>query len=488
MSRSDALGARDTRPSRGSRSRRASRPAAAGADAPGVAVRVAAVQVLEQLLGGGGSLTRLLPAAQAALPEGERALLQAYAFGLARWSVQLEALLAGLLERPLKRKDRDLHLLLQLGLFQLLHTRTPEHVAVDATVAATRALDKPWARGLVNAVLRNALRRREALLAGLDEDARLAHPDWLLDALRADWPERWREIAAANNAQAPMTLRVNLAATTRAAYRERLAEAELAATVHAAAPGALVLERAVPVGALPGFARGLVSVQDAAAQLAVGYLVDAVPAGARLLDACAAPGGKTAQALESGHFGDVVALDRDPARLERVGETLARLGLDGAREGERGADRGDGKWGEGGERDGGPDDDRGGRVTLRVADAADTDAWWDGTAFGAVLLDAPCTGTGVIRRHPDIKLLRRAGDVAALAAEQSRLLDALWATLAPGGSLLYATCSMLRAEGEEQVQAFLARRPDAALAHERRVTVGEDGMDGFYHARLERRG
>jgi len=440
---------------------RRSRPPAARV-VPGVDVRVAAVRVIEALLGGGGSLTRLLPPAQAALPEADRALLQAFAFGLARWSVRLDALLDELMERPLKKKDVDVHLLLQLGLFQLLHTRTADHAAVDATVAATRALDKPWARGLVNAVLRNALRRREALLAGLDEGARLAHPAWLLEALVRDWPERWREIAAANNEQAPMVLRVNLAKGSREAYGERLVAADLAAAALDASPAALALERAVPVGALPGFEDGLVSVQDAAAQLAVGFLIDAVAPGVRLLDACAAPGGKTAQALESGHFGEVVALDHDAERLGRVRETLARLGLHG-------------------------------RVTLASADAADTDAWWDGEPFDAVLLDAPCTGTGVIRRHPDIKLLRRAEDVVALAAEQRRLLEALWPTLAPGGSLLYATCSVLRAEGETRIADFVGRHADATLAHERRVLPGEGagpdgrgGMDGFYHARLVR--
>ena len=460
-----------------------------GAPGAAVAVRVAAVRVLERLLDGGGSLTRLVPEAQAALPSGDRALLQAYAFGLARWAPQLQGVLDALMERPLKAKDVDVRLLLQLGLFQLLHTRTPPHAAVDATVAATRALEKPWAKGLVNGVLRNAIRQRDALLDGLDESARLAHPSWLLERLRTDWPGRWREIAEANNRQAPMVLRVNLARGSRDDYRDRLAAAgHVARPVVADAPragaldvgtpendasperrsddaraadelpAALVLDAPLAVGALPGFEDGAVSVQDGAAQLAVGFLIEAVPVGTRLLDACAAPGGKTAQALESGHFGEVVALDRDAARLERVAETLARLGFDG--------------------------------VPLRSADAADTGRWWDGTPFGAVLLDAPCTGTGVVRRHPDIKLLRRASDVAALVAEQSRLLDALWPTLAPNGALLYATCSVLRAEGEGQVAAFLARRPDAALAHERRVLPGENGgsMDGFYHALLVRVG
>jgi len=423
----------------------------------GVAVRVAAVRVIEQLLDRGGSLTRLVPEAQSTLPPADRALLQAYAFGLARWSGQLQGVLDALMERPLKAKDTDVRLLIQLGLFQLLHTRTPPHAAVDATVAATRALDKPWARGLVNAVLRNAIRRRDALLDGLDETARLAHPPWLLKRLVADWPNRWQEIVAANNLQAPMTLRVNLARVTRVDYLRRLSEAGREAAPVDALPAALVLETPVPVDVLPGFAAGDVSVQDAGAQLAVAFLIEATAAGGRLLDACAAPGGKTAQALESGHFGEVVAIDRDAERLERVRETLVRVGVEG--------------------------------TSLHAVDAADTAAWWDGTPFEAVLIDAPCTATGVIRRHPDIKLLRRATDVAALVAEQARLLDALWPTLGPGGALLYATCSVLREEGESQIAAFLARRSGVTLVHERRVLPGEGAsMDGFYHALLVRGG
>ena len=424
-------------------------------------MRVAAVRLIERMLDGGGSLTRLIPEAQATLPPAERSLLQAYAFGLARWSGQLSAVLATLLERPLKSRDRDVELLLCLGLFQLLHTRTPPHAAVDATVEAARALDKPWARGLVNGVLRTALRRGDALLEPLEEDARLSHPLWLLDRLREDWPERWRELAEAGNRQAPMTLRVNLARGGVSDCREALAAEGLAAVPlepapPARAPAALVLERPVAVATLPGFEAGRLSVQDGAAQLAVEFLIEATRAGGRLLDACAAPGGKAAQALESGHFGALVALDKDAERLERVRETLARLGLD---------------------------EDA---VTLAARDATDTAAWWDGEPFDAVLLDAPCTGTGVIRRHPDIKLLRRESDVVALVAEQGRLLDALWSTLRPGGAMLYATCSVLRAEGETQMAAFLSRQPDATLRLERRVLTGESGMDGFYHALLER--
>lgn len=434
--------------------KRATQGAAGTRAAAAVEVRVAAIRLLETLLDGGGSLTRLLPVAQAALPMADRALLQSYAYGLARWSGQLDTVLAVLLERPLKARDRDLQLLLQLGLFQLLHTRTPTHAAVDSSVATAVALDKPWARGLVNGVLRNADRRRGELLATLDPRAELSHPDWLLDALQDDWPEDWRAIARANNERAPMVLRVNLAKNDREHYQRLLAAADLIAKPLGDAPAALVLDAAVPVESLPGFDDGLVSVQDGAAQLAIGLLINAVAPGARLLDACAAPGGKTAQAIESGHFGDIIALDHDAGRLARAADTLARLELSE-------------------------------RAELLVADAGDPDAWWNGQAFEAILIDAPCTATGVIRRHPDIKLLRRARDVDALVDEQRRLLETLWPLLAPGGAMLYATCSTLRAEGERQIHAFLDRHADATRVHEERLLPGA-ARDGFYHALLVR--
>ena len=289
--------------------------------------------------------------------------------------------------------------------------------------------------------------------------------------LAADWPDAWRALTRADDERAPMTLRV---AGDREAYRARLAESGIAASPGARAPTALLLDAPVPVERLPGFERGEASVQDESAQLAAGLLAAAVPAGTRLLDACAAPGGKTAHALQSGHFGEITALDADAERLERVGATLARIGR--------------------------PDAAR-----LIAADAAEPDAWWDGTPFGAILLDAPCSGTGVVRRHPDIKLLRRDADIDALVALQARLLDALWGTLAPGGHLLYATCSVLADENERQAAAFLGRTPDAtsvALPPEAgtsrplgdgaapggQIMTGDRGSDGFWYALLRRDG
>lgn len=424
----------------------------------GSSLRLNCVRLLQQLQSGGGSLTRLLPAAQARLAEREQAQFQAWAYGFVRHSGELAGIVDRLLDKPLKTKDSDVYLLMQLGVFQLRHTPLSAHAAVDETVKVVRQLKKPWARGLVNAVLRNFQRREEALLADLSDVERLSHPSWLVERLQRDWPEHWQSICEQNNRQGPMTLRVNRRHANRSEYRQRLIEHDLAASEHALARDALILETAVPVGRLPGFHSGDVSVQDAAAQLAAGYLQRHVESGGHLLDACAAPGGKTAHALESAHFSRVVALDHDADRLLRVGETLQRLGLESA-------------------------------CHLQAADAAQLDDWWDGNPFDAVLLDAPCSGTGVIRRHPDIKWLRRDSDMATLCDVQALLLDRLWQTVKPGGLLLYATCSVLKCENEQQVEAFLARTADARpLEDHRQIFPGDQGMDGFFYAPLRKQG
>lgn len=426
--------------------------------------RVAAVRVMQGLLDGGGSLTRRLPPALAALAPRDRPRCQAFCYGLARWHLQLSPLAASLMKAPLKKKDQDLAWLIELGLYQLLHADVPAGLVVDETVEASATLGKGWARGLVNAVLRRVLRERQALLSALQPAARVAHPDWLFERLHTDWPEHVSTLIDANNRQAPMTLRV--APGTASAYQAELLEQSIESQRLNGAEDALQLVAAVPVERLPGFGQGRVSVQDVSAQHAVALLQAAVPAGGRLLDACAAPGGKTGHAAQTGHFAGIVALDVDAERLQRVRETLTRLDV---------ADR----------------------VQLRHSDACDTKRWWDGQPFDAVLLDAPCSGTGVLRRHPDIKLLRRASDIAPLCAQQARLLDACWSVLAPGGTLLYATCSVLTDENEAQVEAFLSRTPDARaddlpdeLGLARRVgrqrLPGTHDGDGFWYARLAR--
>ncbi len=338
------------------------------------------------------------------------------------------------------------------------------HTLVSQAVEAAKRRARASA-GFVNAVLRRFLRERGALLAAVSHDpvAQWNHPAWWIARLRRDWPDDWQGLLAAARQRAPMTLRVNARHGTVDGYLARLAAAGLAARAVwlPAAPGVrgIALDTPCPVQRLPGFADGDVSVQDIAAQQAAPLLLAGVAPGARVLDACAAPGGKTAHLLELAEL-ELLALDADPQRLARVGETLQRLGLGAA---------------------------------LRAADARQPSAWWDGRPFDAILLDAPCTASGIVRRHPDVPWLRRESDIAALAATQAALLDALWPLLAPGGRLLYATCSVFPAEGRAQIDAFLQRTADARLrpspGHLLPLADNADEpppADGFFYALLER--
>ena len=426
--------------------------------------RAAAARAIAAVVHHGRSLDDAL-AAPEALPADprDRGLARAIAFGALRRYPELALYRDRLLSKPLRRKEADVDGLLLAGLYQIAHLRIPDHAAVAATVAAVKPLKQPRARGLVNAVLRRFQRERTELeaAAAADREAAACHPAWLLDRIETDWGDRAGEVIAANNTPAPMTLRVNRQRTDREACMEELTAADLPATPHPHAADAVVLEQAVEVTELPGFAEGRVSVQDAAPQLAAD-LVDPQP-GQRILDACAAPGGKTAHLLERCPEAEVVALDQHAERLERVPEGLARLGL---------------------------------TAETRVGDGAAPDEWWDGTPFDTILVDAPCSGTGVIRRHPDIKLLRREGDIPALAARQHNLLTALWRLLRPGGRLVYATCSIVTEENAGGVAAFLAAHPGAreatpwaawgeAAGAGRRIRPGEADMDGFYYAVIE---
>ena len=373
---------------------------------------------------------RSLNEALADCPPPARPGTQALAFHALRWLGAAEVVRRRLAP---KTPAPDVDALLLTALALLWPPGEPpyaDHTLVDQAVsAATQRFAR--AAGFVNAVLRRFVREREAVVAQALADplARFNHPAWWLERLRADWPERWQAIADADNRHPPMTLRVNARKSTAADYVAELAAAGIEATLLDGAAVALV--RPVPVTQLPGFAAGLVSVQDAAAQRAAPLLLGRpLAAGARVLDACAAPGGKTAHLLELADL-EVLAIDSDAGRLTRVDATLARLGL---------------------------------RAETRVADAGEPAAWWDGRAFEAILLDAPCSASGIVRRHPDVRWLRRAGDLATLAATQARMLDALWPLLAPGGRLLYCTCSVFTAEGQAQIDAFLQRRSDAALA------------------------
>ncbi|KAB8175725.1 16S rRNA (cytosine(967)-C(5))-methyltransferase RsmB, partial [Lysobacter maris] len=389
----------------------------------------------------------------------DRALVETLCFAVLRQPGRYAAALAAWMPKPPGRRDGELRALLYLGFAQLDPLRLPAHAALAATVEATRLLGRRHQAGLVNALLRRA--QRDGLPAGDPADD---WPQWLRSRIREDWPEQAAVVFAASVAEPPLWLRVNRRRGSRDAYIERLREAGIAATASADAADALRLEASMPVAALPGFADGAVSVQDLSAQCVAGLL--APTAGDRVLDACAAPGGKTAHLLESEPSLRVTALDVDQRRLARVRDTLQRLHPDL-------------------------------EARLLAADATAVADWWDGQAFDAILLDAPCSATGIVRRQPDVRLHRRASDVEALVALQARLLDALWTTLRPGGALVYATCSILKAENADQVEAFLARTADASAeplpaalgeisGPGRQRLPGEGGGDGFFYARLRK--
>jgi len=421
-----------------------------------------AARTLVRVVSEGGSLTEALEETLAQIPQdNDRAFVQALCFGVLRWYWRLDFLLDQLTTKPIR--DEEIRMLALLGLFQLEYTRVKPYAAVAETVAAAHG--KSWAKPLLNGVLRSYQRERERLLtlADADEAAAFAHPPWLIEQIRRDWPEDFAAILNRGNQQAPLVLRVNRLKCERTRYVELLAAAGIAARACNFAESAVVLETPVAVERLPGFADGWVSVQDAAAQLAFGLLDP--KAGQRVLDVCAAPGGKTAHILEAcPQAKEVVALDIVPQRVAKIHENLSRAGL---------------------------------KATVLTGDAAEPAGWWDGRPFDRILLDAPCSATGVIRRHPDIKLLRKPGDIPQLQAMQRRILEAVWPLLAEGGVLLYATCSILRQENEAQIADFLRNHPEAkevpiaadwgrAVTFGRQILPDEDGMDGFYYARLSK--
>ena len=387
-----------------------------------------------------------------------RGAVQDLAYGTLRFLGRLEALLDALLKKPLE--DARLRALLLVALYQLDRTRAAPHAIVDHAVRACGALGLGSAKGLANAVLRGFLRRRAELDArvGRIATARYSHPQWWIDRLRAQYPGNYERMLEAGNSKPPLTLRVNRRRTDVAGYLELLERDGLEG--ERCGESAVVLRKAVPAARIPGLAAGRVSVQDAGAQLAA-PLLD-LASGQRVLDACAAPGGKAGHALELAAV-ELTALDRSTERLARVRDNLARLGL---------------------------------TARLVAGDAGVPSSWWDGAPFDRILADVPCSASGIARRHPDIKWLRRESDIAQFAREQERLLDALWQTLAHGGKLLYSTCSVFHEENREQVAQFLERHPDAA-----RVTLPAVGIeeqpaagqllpdqrhDGFFYALLQK--
>ncbi|HTH94390.1 MAG TPA: 16S rRNA (cytosine(967)-C(5))-methyltransferase RsmB [Rhodocyclaceae bacterium] len=385
----------------------------------------------------------------------QRGAIQDLAYGTLRACQRGDAFLAKLLRTPLD--DTKTHALLLVALHRLDARPDDAHTIVDQAVAAAATLARGKYRGLVNAVLRNALRQRESIEQSFDEAARWQHPAWWITAVKAAYPDKWQDILAAANGRPPMTLRVNRRHGDAVAYVQRLAAADIAARMLDST--AVMLDKPHAVDALPGFQDGHVSVQDFGAQRAA-RLLD-VRNGMRVLDACAAPGGKTAHLLETADI-ELTALELDAKRAARIEDNLRRLKL---------------------------------KAAIKVADCANLDDWWDGKPFDRILADVPCSASGVVRRHPDIKWLRRAADIGTFATSQQRILDALWRTLAPGGRILYCTCSIFPQENGKQVAAFVGRHADAI-----RIDMGVDidgqlelqltpdsEQDGFYYALLEKR-
>ncbi|WP_425442882.1 16S rRNA (cytosine(967)-C(5))-methyltransferase RsmB [Solemya velesiana gill symbiont] len=415
----------------------------------------------------GRSLSDLFASEMQNVRERDRAFVKEICFGVARRWPTLEALLGQLLERPIKTKDGEVKALVMVGLYQLMQMRVPPHAAVKETVDAARPLKRrrPWAPGLVNGVLRRFQREQDELLQDIDDNpvARHALPAWLLGRLQKNWPDHWQSIAEVFRSHPPLSLRVNRSRLTREAYFDKLVQASITARPIPGVETGVVLDRPCDVESLPGFLQGEVSVQDGGAQLAA-ELLDLQP-GQQVLDACAAPGGKSCYILEMVPDSlQLTAIDVDETRLERINENLERLGL---------------------------------QATVCQGDAAHPEGAWSEAGYDRILLDVPCSATGVIRRHPDIKLLRRDEDIDGLVKLQGEILDAIWPLLKPGGMLLYATCSLLAEENEQQVSRFMDLQQDARerpimteWGHPRTVgrqtLPGEGTMDGFYYARLEK--
>jgi 16S rRNA (cytosine967-C5)-methyltransferase len=432
--------------------------------------RAIAAIIIEQVSGQGRSLSQALES----FPDGtksQHSLVQEMCYGVFRDYYRLQNILNGLLKKPLKSKDGDVRALLLVGLYQLHAMRVPDHAGVSETVAATQELKKDWARGLVNGILRRFLREKDQRIEASEqtEEARWSHPQWLVDQIRSAWPALWQSVLEQNNQRPPMTLRVNLSQISRDDYLADLETSGIIAIASPQTPSAIYLAQPCDVGQLPGFYEGRVSVQDEAAQLAAGLLE--LDNEQRVLDVCAAPGGKSGHILEMANV-ELVAIDVDPKRLEKVKQNLDRLCK---------------------------------KASLLVGDARHPESWYDGHQFDRILLDAPCSATGVIRRHPDIKVLRRAEDIQSLVELQAEILETVWPLLKPGGMLVYATCSVLPCENSEQLAAFVEKKTDASSLDlraswgrpagiGRQILPGDGssdngiirGMDGFYYACLKK--
>lgn len=418
--------------------------------------RLQSLTILLEVLENGEQLTRLLQANSEI-----SSLTKTICFGVCRHYFRLQILADSLVDK--RPKDLDLWLVLLTGLFQLQYLDKPEYATVQETVALVEKIKKKWAKGLVNAVLRRFCRERAEIVARLEKrnDYIFGHPDWFIARLKKDWPDSWQMILKANDEHPPMSLRVNSLRVQRDTYLQRLQEAGIAASPHVFSPVGIILDSACDVSELPGFAEGDISVQDEAAQLAAPLLM--LESGMRVLDVCAAPGGKTCHILESmPTLSECVAIDIDERRLRRVNANLARLGLN---------------------------------ATVKSGDALTPSTWWDGQLFDRILLDAPCSATGVIRRHPDIKLLRTESDIQDIVALQTGILASIWPLLRPGGIMVYATCSVMKEENEQQIANFVSAFPDCTCASGEKtwgldtgygwqLLPGQNNCDGFFYSVL----
>lgn len=423
-----------------------------------VNIRALAAKVCFAVVDQGRSLSEEMPK-QALKADGkDKGLLQEICYGVLRHLPELENHVRHLMDKPLKGKQRVCHFLLLVGIYQLKYTRIPDHAALNETVAATGSLKSRHLKGLVNGVLRNYLRDPEVSTNSLSESVKYNHPSWLIKKLQHAYPDNWQQILVANQQRPPMWLRVNQSKYSAKEYQQLLAKENIGVETIDTASSAMLLAGAIDVNKLPEFLEGAVSVQDGAAQQSA-RLLDCQP-NDNVLDCCAAPGGKTCHILEmTPNISAMTAIDVEEKRLARVQENLNRIGL---------------------------------TAKLIAADASDPDAWWDGQQYDRILLDAPCSATGVIRRHPDIKWLRKASDIDSLVVLQAQILRKIWSLLKPGGTLLYATCSVLPEENDKQVEAFLAEQQDAQLVNLPesgdntgwQILPSDNNMDGFYYAKL----
>lgn len=423
--------------------------------------RIVAAKVIFDLLYKKQSLAKCLPNALATIDNPQqKSFIQEICYGVARWYIQLEFFAKKLIKKPLKQKDFDIHILILIGLYELMYMRTPQHAVINESVNNARHLKKDWACGLINAILRGFTRQKSNLTKQLNTniEAKFSHPKWLINKIRNSFPKKWPQILKTNNARAPMSLRINMQATTREKYLEKV---DAAPNSHCYS--CITLKKPCPVTELPNFQQGEVSVQDCGAQFAAKLLK--LKPNLRVLDACAAPGGKTMHILETEpKLREVIALDNDLARVQLVADNLKRIK----------------KYIK-------PS------IKLINADASNPDKWWDHKLFDRILLDAPCSATGVIRRNPDIKILKTAKDIEQLAAQQLKLLKKLWPLLNKEGRLVYVTCSVLPEENDHVISKFLLDTPNAHIQKietdwgtptklGRQILPGQDRMDGFYYA------